>query len=448
LGLAGLALLGLLWGYRRRQRSCTWIAVPALLLLSGSTYAAAPGYTFTILAQTGDTIDGKVLTSVGGPLINDAGTVVFYGTFADGSGIFTPSRLLVQTGDTVGGQTLTSISEIAMNNSGTVIFVGDFAGGSGIFTPSALLVKTGDVIAGKTLLSIGYFENRIGINDTGTVVFAATFTPFEYLYSNQGEGIFTNSALVEADVLRQLYNPQINNAGTIVFAGVNAASENFIATQPIATQSGDGGGCGDHADYPAINNAGSVAYSCGFESQTTFYSAICTTTSDCWGTRTIISGKTLWGVTGFTRPALNDAGTLVFNEVIAGSPDPNTQAGTGLFTPSELLISTDDAITGKAVSTFGTPALNNSGVIVFATSFRDGTSGIVMATPIATGVAGDVNNDGEVDCTDLAFLTNILGKTYGQAGFDPRADMNGDGVIDIRDLAFVAQHLLDGASCQ
>lgn len=423
-------------------------AMLAFLLLAGFARAAAPGYTFTILAQTGDSIDGKTLTLVGYPVINNAGTVVFPSLFQGGSGIFTTSGLLVQAGDTISGETLTNIvdqsgrAQLAINNAGTVAFVGDFAGGTGIFTPSTVLVKTGDVIDGKTLLSIGYFENGIGINDTGTVVFSATFTPFEYLYANQGEGIFTNSTLVEADVLRQLYNPQINNAGTIVFAGVNAASEGFIATQ-----SGDVGGCGDHADYPAINNAGTIAYSCGFESQTTFYSAICTTTSDCWGTGTIISGKKLWGVTGFARPALNDAGTLVFNAVIAGSP-AGTQAGNGIFTPSELLISTDDAIAEKSVTAFGTPALNNSGVIVFAVSFADGSSGIVMATPISTGVAGDANNDGVVDCADLAFMTNILGKTYGQAGFDPRADMNGDGVIDIRDLAFVAQHLPDGTSCQ
>jgi hypothetical protein len=118
-----------------------------------------------------------------------------------------------------------------------------------------------------------------------------------------------------------------------------------------------------------------------------------------------------------------------------------------------VLVSRGDTIAGKTL-TFNPPfsypsiSINSSGTIVFSTAFSDGTSGIVMAVPISTGVAGDVNGDGAVDCADLAFLTNILGQTYGQAGFDPRADVNGDGVIDIRDLAFVAQHLPDGTSCR
>jgi hypothetical protein len=47
----------------------------------------------------------------------------------------------------------------------------------------------------------------------------------------------------------------------------------------------------------------------------------------------------------------------------------------------------------------------------------------------------------------MAMIQALFGRTYGQAGFDPRADVNGDGVIDIRDLAFVAQHLPDGTTC-
>jgi hypothetical protein len=422
-----------------------------LIGLAGPVRAAAPGYTFTILAQTGDTIDGKTLIAIGDPIINNAGTVVFPASFDGGSGIFTPSNLLAQTGDTISGETLTNIvdpygrAQIAVNNSGSVVFVGDFAGGTGIFTPSSLLFKTGDVIDGKTLLSIGGVEGRIGINDAGIVVFQAAFK--QPYFPSQAYGIFTSSGLV-SDPVSGFYNllraPQINNTGTVVFV----INRDFDVE--ISTQSGVVGG-GEYADYPAINSAGSIAYSCGFEGEVTSNSAICTTMSDRWGTGTIISGKVVYGAASFTRPALNDAGTLVFNALFQSDPKFGADES-GIATPSELIISSKDTIVGKPLTyyfeAFGSPTINNSGTIVFRASFADGTSGIVIVTPIATGVAGDMNNDGVVDCTDLAFMTSIVGKAYGQAGFDPRADVNGDGVIDIRDLAFVAQHLPGGTSCQ
>ena len=366
---------------------------------------------------------------------------MFLGTFEGGSGIFTIAKLLVQTGDTVGGETLTSISQLAMNNSGTVAFVGGFAGGTGIFTPSALLIKTGDVISGKTLLSISDFPSlRIGINDAGTVIFEATFTPFgDYPYL--GKGVFTNSSLALAyDSATGLRDPQISNTGTVIVAGDAGGSLNFIATQSgfIVAEGFDG----FVFDYPAINNAGSIAFVCAF--------GVCTTNSGRWGNGTTISGQTLINFLADSPPALNDAGTLVFAAGFGTDPSLGPEA-TGIFTASELLVSSDDTIAGKALA-FNFPyhpyiAINNSGTIVFNAGFSDGTSGIIMATPISTGVAGDVNGDGIADCADLGIIKVSLSKTYGQVGFDPRADINGDGLIDIRDLAFVAQHLSASTSC-
>jgi hypothetical protein len=235
------------------------------------------------------------------------------------------------------------------------------------------------------------------------------------------------------DNVREVYNPQINNAGTVVFTRDNF-SNTFVSssTQRVVPE-----GVNYSAlvvDYPAINNAGSIAFYCDSSSEIRTDSGICTQ-SDFWGTGTVISGKTLEAVDP-APPALNDAGTVVFG------------AG-GVYTPSELVANAGDTIAGKTLRLSpGAPAINNSGVIVFTGLFSDGTSGIVMATPISSGVAGDVNGDGAVDCADLAMIKVPLGKTYGQAGFDPRADVNGDGVIDVRDLAFVAQHLPDGMSCQ
>jgi hypothetical protein len=64
-----------------------------------------------------------------------------------------------------------------------------------------------------------------------------------------------------------------------------------------------------------------------------------------------------------------------------------------------------------------------------------------------TGVAGDVNGDGTVDCADIAIVKSTYGKRAGQLGFDSRADLNGNGVVDINDLAAVSRQVPPGSKC-
>jgi hypothetical protein len=60
---------------------------------------------------------------------------------------------------------------------------------------------------------------------------------------------------------------------------------------------------------------------------------------------------------------------------------------------------------------------------------------------------GDLNNDGKVDCSDLAIVKASFGLNLGNAEFDPRADVNGDGVINILDLSIVSRQLPAGTVC-
>ena len=80
-------------------------------------------------------------------------------------------------------------------------------------------------------------------------------------------------------------------------------------------------------------------------------------------------------------------------------------------------------------------------------SFALTVSPISGIAPTLSLIAGDVNGDGKVDCTDVAIVKTAFGRQINQSGFDPRADINGDGIIDIRDLSFVAQHLPAGTTC-
>ncbi len=72
----------------------------------------------------------------------------------------------------------------------------------------------------------------------------------------------------------------------------------------------------------------------------------------------------------------------------------------------------------------------------------------VSNTNFTIRLAGDLNDDGVVDCADAAVIRPLIDIAVGQPGFDPRADINGNGIIDRRDLRFVTQLLPPGTVCR
>ena len=203
--------------------------------ITSTAFALDPDYSGELIVQSGDVVDGKTLTNLSNPQINNNGDVVFRGFFSGGSGIFTPTSLLVENGDTIDGKTLTIIGVPQINNNGDVVFRGFFSGGSGIFTPTSLIAATGDTIDGKTLTIISLPQ----INDNGDIVFKGKFSG--------GSGIFTpTSLLVEnGDTIdgktltfgkTPFGDPQINNSVDVVFRGAfSGGSGIFILTLQTAT---------------------------------------------------------------------------------------------------------------------------------------------------------------------------------------------------------------------
>lgn len=59
-------------------------------------------------------------------------------------------------------------------------------------------------------------------------------------------------------------------------------------------------------------------------------------------------------------------------------------------------------------------------------------------------VPGDINNDGEVNCTDVNVLKAALGSYAGQPNYNVQADINNDGAVNVLDLALVAKYLPQG----
>jgi hypothetical protein len=71
----------------------------------------------------------------------------------------------------------------------------------------------------------------------------------------------------------------------------------------------------------------------------------------------------------------------------------------------------------------------------------------VAYLPLPGTVLGDVNEDGKVNCADMAIVKADFGQKKGQPGYNTRADLNQDGVINILDLAIVARQLPPGLTC-
>ena len=76
-----------------------------------------------------------------------------------------------------------------------------------------------------------------------------------------------------------------------------------------------------------------------------------------------------------------------------------------------------------------------------------GDSTAIEFSTAINAVAGDVDGDGLVTCTDLNIVKASVGKRAGQPGFDPRADVNRDGIVNLLDAAFISRLLPAGIQC-
>lgn len=144
-----------------------------------------PNYDFTIVAISGQTIDGLQLTPAfgGQPCINDSGEIVFTGSYMIspgnfGSALFTPNHVIVKAGDQIDGQVLINVGLCSLNNYGELLFIGgEQSGQSALFekqgpSPAELVVASPQKIGGLELHQFLSFS----VNDAGKIVFSAFYT--------------------------------------------------------------------------------------------------------------------------------------------------------------------------------------------------------------------------------------------------------------------------------
>jgi hypothetical protein len=390
-----------------------WLALILAGLWGSAGSAQASDYKLSIVAKTGDTIDGNTLTFVGPATINNAGTVAFVAGFSDQIGVFRslehpcgterrrgdhqPDRkLLVKTGDTIDGLTPLDFGTPVLNDRGTVAFIGTYESlglQSAIFethesedcahVKSEVLVKAGDMIAGHTLGGFGSTVTaQPAIDNRGRVFFWAFFD------SGTGAGIFMPSALL---VSTQERNPSTDGHGNVVIMNFTSNGGGIFTQSSPLVESGDiiqGLTLLSFGDGPAVNHRGTVAFIGTFDDQSVSQVGIFTT-REIDGrpgdhsrllvrTGDIIDGLTLTGL--FSPIAINAPGTVAFAGIFSG--------GTGIFTQSALVAREGDIVDANVLGdllVLRHQDINNAGEIVFEARFSDGSTGIILAEPRGNG---------------------------------------------------------------
>lgn len=68
------------------------------------------------------------------------------------------------------------------------------------------------------------------------------------------------------------------------------------------------------------------------------------------------------------------------------------------------------------------------------------TNGLTTDVGSIELIAGDINNDGEINIADYTLVAGHYGSTKGEENYNPLADLNSDDVINIQDLAILSSH--------
>ena len=372
--------------------------------------AASSAYNYTVVAKSGDVIDGITLSNLTRPFIADDGTVLFikdydlnttccsvlFSKHVNSAG----GAVVVKQGDVIDGLTITQIFRATSNDSGEIVFSASFTGpraGTGIFRRKAKVVATGDTIGGLTILG----PNSDGqLNDSGEIVFASQYSG----PNGTGSGLFTpnrvivqNGTTIGGLTLTGVSAPVLSKNGTIAFIG---GTNSFVG---IFTQSGlllkngqtvSGLPLVGPLPNPAITELGVIGFGSNCILNGVIGIAFFLGQAVIAKTGDTIDGLTL-SVSGdpvAPQPlgiAFNATGEAVFESLATTASGASTAA---IFTQHHLVVQNGDTIAGFTVgnifgsggSFFFLPSINDSGQVAFQTTDASSKSlgtAIFVATP-------------------------------------------------------------------
>jgi hypothetical protein len=353
-------------------------------------------YTFNVVVQTGQTVDGYPLASFTPPAINNLNSIIFgaYATIPIApnaiyfAGLFSPQMHITSYTAPTDDPCL---APYAINDENQIAFVmdnklsPDEAFVSAVYETTytggtvQTLVAAGSVVDGVTLL--GNFcgtenGNNFAFDDQGRVAFNDTGGSYRYvpgkgvskINPNQGEGR-TIDAVTNDSARELVFQGSIGPSSAIfthdyVLAKVPEKIEDVEVASIFETQVARGG-------------------------QFVFLGTIGSPTADNWGlfTRDRVVARTGQKIDGkvietagepfFGIPAINSRGEVAFAALTGAGTYPQDLS---IFVCDHVLVSVGDTLAGRTVSGLSDPVMNDFGVIAFLASFTDGSQAIIRAT--------------------------------------------------------------------
>ncbi len=362
---------------RSTQKLLFFLLVFLLVFLSSRVWAENPNYNFSLIAVSGQTIDGIQLSNAfnATPCINDAGEVVFStdyqlspGNF--GTALFSRHHVIAKRGDKIDGHIVSYVSGCALNNAGSVVFnVALQSGKSALVrkdrgSAARLLAMQGETIDGLELQSFGSFL----IDDRGETVFTAFYKDH---HGDTQVGIFTPHCVLVTPgsrvdgYLLSAIDPLIALSDTRVFFHAFNANigEGIFSLHQLIVKAGDSVGgftfvpVGTSAfGYLAASRHGRLAFGATYD-----------------GGGGIFTPHRVLVTTPGALPipsAINDSGDFVYGDSV-----------TGIILNDAPLFAFGDAIDGHVLNGIGLPpAINDRGAVVFTGNFGP-DAGVVLATP-------------------------------------------------------------------
>lgn len=367
------------WACRLRP---SMLALVMILIGGECLNGAAPrAYQLDLVVATNQTIAGKTITDIvpglaNGPVINDAGTIAFLGSFEGGSGIFTQDRLLVESGDVISGVRLDHFAQPAINNAGTIAFFATSGNASaqGIFTQYSSVALVGESIAGKTLAGSATMTAP-SINARGDVAFVGRFSDGFGILVNKSLLVQTGDLIGGNKMTNLEYPPSINNAGMVAFRadtplGQGIFSQRKAIVEPTVVIDGQTVTVETGVFGVPLTESGGVAFKGSFANGEGVFTD---------SALVVKTGTTIEGLTAniINNPTMNNRGTIVFWAA------DTTSGGQGITTQDHVVVRSGDVIAGRTVNIVSAvaPGINSSGEIAVLARFTDGSTGVVVARP-------------------------------------------------------------------
>ena len=394
-----------------------------------AVYETAAGALVTI-ASTGQSAPfiGGTFTGFASPLLNENGTVAFLGNnggflnsfattgiYTGNGGALTAIAATGQSAPSIGGP-VTTFGTASLTDSGIVAFKSIVSDGpTATVTPTGIFAGTGGGTAGsmsvttiatmsQTAPGIGGLFTGFGDvvqNTLGFSAFTGTSSNGTAIYTSMGGSLFTiATSAQEVPVIggnfTLIFNPALNDRGTVAFAGVTANGRGIFtgsggALTPIATTSSAAPGLtGNFTNFfeTLLSNSGAVVFRGIASNGSGIYSGsggTLQTVASTTQAAPVIGGN----FSAFSKLTVNDIGTVAFlgTSSSAGSPK-----GLYLGDGQELVTAAyiGQSVDGSTITSLtfvggvdrgGASQINNNGQVTYRATLANAKTAVMLFTP-------------------------------------------------------------------